>query len=445
MSPTTSWRAVWRRWPIVLLVVVLALGAAAVVVSGLSPRYEASAEVLVEAPADPRDVPASEIGSYAHVLGGTAMVRRATETLGIPRVPMSDVRGAVVPGTDVLEVTVTDDDLDGAEELAGQTAEEFTLWLEAKQDDLDADQRLTTIVIDSGTGSREPVGPDTRPIWLGAALLGLLLGIALARWRQLSDRGITSTDDLRDGLGVPVLGAVAHDRHTPQRPLVTDLETDHPRAEAIRILRTNLQFVDVDHDRTVITVTSSLPGEGKTTTACNLALSLAQSGQQVALVEGDLRRPEVAGTFGLEQQVGLTTVLVGRVTLDEALQPTTTPGLDVLASGALPPNPAEIIQTGAMESLVQDLRRRYDVVLIDAPPLLPVADAALLAMLSDGALLVVRHGRTGHDQVRAAVERLSNVGARLFGTVLSMSPRRDSARYGYGYAYAEPSRRRARR
>ena len=292
------------------------------------------------------------------------------------------------------------------------------------------------------------VGVIVSTVLVGLAVwgVGLLLGLGVARWRQLADRGVASADELEATTEAPLLGAIAYDRSVQDAPLLTSLSPQHPRAESIRILRTNLQFVDVDHDRTVITVTSAVEAEGKTSTACNLAIALAQSGLRVALVEGDLRRPQLAEQFGLESTVGLTTVLVGRVELDEAMQETEIPGLDVLTSGARPPNPAEIVQTGAMEQLVADLRRAYDIVLIDAPPLLPVTDATILALLSDGALLVVRHGRTGHDQVRAAVERLQTVGATLFGTVLSMSPRRAAGRFGYGYEYAtQSSRRRPRR
>jgi receptor protein-tyrosine kinase len=435
----------------VLVLVLGVLGALAgqLLVSGITPRYEASAEVLVEPPVgtaeEPaRTVPGRTYESYGRLLGGQALLGRAIESLGIPRVPADDVRSGVVGDSTILRATVEGDDLGEARELAGALAEEFVAWLEASQEDLDAPQRLTALVVDPGSGSAEPVSPRRWPYLLGGLLVGLALGLALARWRAATDQGVASTDDLEEATGAPVLGAVAHDRAAHDAPLITSLSPQHPRAEAIRILRTNLQFVDVDHDRTVVAVTSAVEAEGKTTTACNLAIALAQSGVRVALVEGDLRRPQVAEYLGLEGTVGLTTVLVGRVGLDEAVQETEVPGLDVLASGARPPNPAEIVQTAAMERLVADLRERYDVVLIDAPPLLPVADAAILSLLADGALLVVRHGRTGRDQVRAAVDRLDTVGATLFGSVLSMTPRRAAGRYGYGYEYAQRTSRRRR-
>lgn len=444
MSRPTSWRSLWSRWPIVLVLVLLGLGAGELLRSTVLPRYEATAEVLLEA-APGTELDGRTVGSYGHVIGGRDVVGPAVEALGVQGVTPDDVRSSVVPGTGVLRVEARADRLDAAEELAGAVAEQFTTWLADTQDGLDDDQQVRSRVVDPGTGSTTPVEPRRWPYLLVGGLLGLLLGVGVARWRQVSDKGVTSAEDLEQATGVAVLGAIAHDRSVHEAPLLTSLSPQHPRAEALRILRTNLQFVDVDHDRTVVAVTSAVEAEGKTTTACNLAIALAQSGLRVALVEGDLRRPQLAESFGLESTVGLTTVLVGRVDLDEALQETEVPGLDVLASGARPPNPAEIVQTGAMERLVADLRQRYDVVLIDAPPLLPVADAAILSLLADGALLVVRHGRTGHDQVRAAVDRLDTVGAKLFGSVLSMTPRRAAGRYGYGYEYDQKSSRRRRR
>ncbi len=449
-SPTPR-RTLGSRWLLVMLLGLLGALAGQLVVSGLTPQYEASAEVLVSSPpasvdGSARAVTARTVESYGRLLSQPYLLDRAARALDESSRPADSVRSGVVGDSDVLRVTVRDGSLDVARERAGAIAEAFTAWLEDSQQALRPNQQVTGLVIDPGTGSTGPVSPRRWPYLLGGLLVGLLLGLGVARWRQLADRGVASADELEATTEAPLLGAVAYDRSVQDAPLLTSLSPQHPRAESIRILRTNLQFVDVDHDRTVITVTSAVEAEGKTSTACNLAIALAQSGLRVALVEGDLRRPQLAEQFGLESTVGLTTVLVGRVELDEAMQETEIPGLDVLTSGARPPNPAEIVQTGAMEQLVADLRRAYDIVLIDAPPLLPVTDATILALLSDGALLVVRHGRTGHDQVRAAVERLQTVGATLFGTVLSMSPRRAAGRFGYGYEYATQStRRRPRR
>jgi receptor protein-tyrosine kinase len=196
-----------------------------------------------------------------------------------------------------------------------------------------------------------------------------------------------------------------------------------------------LQFIDPDAQHKVFVITSSLPGEGKTTTAVNLALALAEGGEKVVLVEGDLRRPKVAEYLRLETAVGLTTVLIGRLSLADATQTTASESLAVLTSGATPPNPAELLKSSSMSSLIASLRSEYDIVLIDAPPLLPVTDGALLAAQADGALLVVRHGKTTADQVTLAVERLEAVDATPVGIIFNMTPAKGGGGYGYGYGY----------
>lgn len=211
-----------------------------------------------------------------------------------------------------------------------------------------------------------------------------------------------------------------------------------PRAEAYVTIRTNLRYVDVDHPPRTVVVTSSVPGEGKTTTACNLAIAVAQAGSRVLLIEGDLRRPKVAEYLGVDGSIGLTDVLIGQIQFDDAVIHWRR-GLecDFLASGAIPPNPSELLGSHQMAELLQELAGRYDSVIIDAPPLLPVSDAAILAAVTDGALLVVRHGETRHEQVQHATQALRQVDARILGTILNFAPSRRGREEGYdsGYGY----------
>lgn len=422
-----------RRWPTLILMTLVGIGLAVAYLNLATPRYSAHADVLVTPSAKAMDaVDERTIASYAHVLGGRSIAGRVVEDLGLSGSTNSVDRhlsARALDGTSVLRVTADSTRRQEAADLSQSAAEAFVTWLAEQETD------LTASVVEEATAPADASSPARLPWLLAGGLLGLLAGLLIAAVRNAADRSIRSPAELEEVSGAPVLGAIAYDRAAVQTPLITSLGTHHPRFEAVRILRTNLQFLDIDRDNKVITITSSLAGEGKSTTACNLAIALSQAGSQVALVEGDLRRPRVSEYLGLEKSVGLTTVLVGRVSLDAALQEAATPGLDVLASGALPPNPSEILQTNAMRSLISELRHRYDVVLIDAPPLLPVTDASLLASISDGAILVVRHGETGVDEVRTATERLNSVGARLLGTVLSMSPVKELSRYGYGYGY----------
>lgn len=438
-----------RRWSSIVVLTLVGIAGAAVLLTGASQRYSAHADVLIgPPPAESINAVAPRtVASYAHILGGRTIAGRVVKSLGLDSsVSATDRRldARVLPNTSVLRVTAESDNSQTAARLAQESAEQFVSWLEDEQadnstegnEDEDATDTALTARVVEGAATPSSASYPSRTAWLSiGAGLGLLAGLLFALWRELADRSVRTPSELEELVGAPVLGAMAYDRAAANTPLITSLGTHHPRFEAVRILRTNLQFLDVDRDHKVITITSSLAGEGKSTTACNLAIALAQTGTRVVLVEGDLRRPRVSEYLSIEKSVGLTTVLVGRVALDAALQQAGTPGLDVLTSGALPPNPSEILQTKAMTALIAELRHRYEVVLIDAPPLLPVTDASLLASISDGAILVVKHGSTGREQIRTATDRLQAVGARLLGTVLSMSPQRELSRYGYGYGY----------
>ena len=485
MTTRSGWTAAVRRWPFVVAMGVVGIIVAALVLSGQTTRYEGQAEVLLQPSTATSPLSARTVESYAHVLGSATLERRAVKALKLDSVPDTDVRGEVVGDSAVIRVVVRSPQPDRAARLAGRIATEFTSWLTNVQKQDAAPRRsgtddaaqsdgtdqtdgtgqtgdtgqtarseasatttpvvIDTVVVQDGTASDRAVEPERLRTYALGALVGLLVGVAIAFLRNLAAATVTSSDALKEQLQVPVIGAIAQDRHVVEAPLITSLSSQHPRAEAMRIIRTNLQFLDIDRTSNVYVVTSCVAGEGKTTTASNLAISLAQSGQNVVLVDGDLRRPRLHEVFGVEKNVGLTSVLVGRAPLDAAVQGTDVPGLDVLTSGTRPPNPSEIIQTAAMESVLLELGRRYDVVLVDAPPVLPVADAALLSVIADGAILVVRHGRTGHDQVRAAAERVSTVGGRLLGAIISMAPKKETARYGYGYGYDDVSGKGRRR
>ena len=289
--------------------------------------------------------------------------------------------------------------------------------------------------MDAASLPSSPVSP--RPvtnIGLGA-ILGLLIGLGAAWLRETLDTTIKSSAALEEITGAASLGTVFYDAGAAKQPLVTQLDTHAPRVESFRVLRTNLQYIDVDKDAKIFAITSPMPGDGKSTTAINMAITLAQAGQRTVLVEADLRRPRVADYLHLEHAVGLTTVLAGKVAVADVLQPWGSDGLEVITSGSIPPNPAELLQSNAMKILLADLRSHYDVVIIDTPPALPVTDAALLAAEADGAILVVRNGKTTRDQATQAKKRLDSVGAVLVGTVFNFAPERGAKGYGYRYGY----------
>ena len=287
-----------------------------------------------------------------------------------------------------------------------------------------------------------PAEPDwPQPVLTIAigALLGLLAGFALAVLRRALGTSITSRRLLADAVTAPVLGVVARRRRSAKDPLVVRDATRGSRAEAFRRLRTNLQFVDVDRALKVVMLTSPSPGDGTTTVLANLALTMAEAGQRVLVVEADLRRPRAADMFGVQRTDGLSNVLARRAEADDVVQHGEG-GVDVLPSGPIPPNPGQLLASPRMVELLDELRPAYDAILLDTSPVLPVADATVLAPLADGVVLVVRAGTRAH-RVEAAREALGAVSARLVGTVL-VGLRSRSARGDQRYAAATPATQR---
>jgi len=448
------------RWKLIVGCIVAAIAVAALVTMQTTPLYSSSARLFVStSPADSSEgyqgslFAAQRVTSYADLVNGRELSTRVISELGLGMEPdelVEKIEASVVPETVLLELTVTDPDPGQAQILAQTTAEQLTGFVDELETPPGRNRAaIKASIVDTAALPSSPVSPQPlRNLGL-AAILGLLLGLGSAVLRELLDTTLKSHQEVTEAAGAPVMANIAFDSDAAKRPLVTSLDSHAPRVEAFRVLRTNMQFVNVDKDSKVFVVTSSVPEEGKTTTSTNLAITLAQAGQRVLLVEGDLRRPKIADNLRLESAVGLTTVLLGRLSLAEAIQTHSVPNLSVLTSGTIPPNPSELLQSEAMRDLLAQLREQFDVVLIDAPPLLPVTDAALLTSQSDGALVVVRHGKTTKDQLHHAIDRLGAVDAHAVGVVLNMVPPRRSSDsyygYGYGYGYGpETSQRRVK-
>lgn len=283
-----------------------------------------------------------------------------------------------------------------------------------------------------------PSSPNPTRILPIGLFLGLLLGYGVAAIRHHNDTKVRHVDDVEAVTGTGVLGVLPQSKDLgSERGEARRSKAFHER-EALRKLRTNLRFVDVDNQPRSIVVTSANQGEGKSTVASNLATVLAESGEQVVLVDADLRRSAVARAFDLDGSVGLSEVLAGTIPLTDALQTTDVPGLQILAGGATPPNPSELLGSHRMEALIADLSGKHFVIL-DAPPLLPVTDAALLTRSADGAVLVVAAGSTHKEALERATASLRAVDGKVLGAILNQASksRVDRIRYGdveYGYA-----------
>ena len=429
------------RWRTIvgIFLVAMALGAAFVFVSPTT--YKSTSTVFLSMSKVPPDAVGNvqfalsqEATSYAGLVSSDVIAQQVAADIG-SSFPAgtnfsSKLKGSVESGTVTIDISGTDTDPALAQKLTQSAAEKFRDYVPGMQ------QGLVAQITNPASLPTKPVSPKTTLDLLVAALIGLLLGIAAAAIRDRLDKTVRTDKQVESALGSVVLAKVIHDSQAPSKPLLTDIGEFASRAEAFRLLRTNLQFVDLDHPPRVFVVTSSVPGEGKTQTATNLAISMAKAGHRTLLVDGDLRRPATAGLLGLDSSVGLTTVLTGQIDLAKAIQVHPDSGLHLLAAGKRPPNPTEVLQTQATRDLIGALREAYDAVIIDAPPLLPVADPAVLASAADGAIVVLRHGATTSQQLEVATSRLHSVGARIFGAVVNMVPRPDPGAYAYYMEYA---------
>lgn len=315
-------------------------------------------------------------------------------------------------------------------------------------------------VVDVAQVPRGPFAPQPMRMMMVAMILGLLLGAGAAVARDAMDTRIHTRAEAQAVTGgLPILGFIPPLRVASDRPgrlrrngksapdvaalaqrLVARYAPQSPESEAYRSLRTSITFADVERPPHVLVVTSATPGEGKSTSAANLAITMARQGTRTLLVDADLRKGLLHHLFGVAQEPGLTHVLVGRAALEEAVHPVTLngegePSLYVLATGAFPPNPAEMLGSSRMHALVEQMRSRFDLVIFDAPPVNLVTDAAVLGTMVDGTLLVARAGTTDREALHHAAGQLQHLRARVIGLILNDF---DVATAGY-YGYVEGS------
>jgi capsular exopolysaccharide synthesis family protein len=293
-------------------------------------------------------------------------------------------------------------------------------------------------VLDAARPSFGPLRPNVRNNLLLGLLLGLAGGIGLAFLLDQLDNTIKSQADLEEKVGIPFLGVLPHvsvDKAAP--PAELDLYVfRHPKssaAEACRAIRTNLLFMSPDRALRTILVTSSGPREGKSTSAIATGIAMAQSGSRVLLVDTDMRRPRLHRALGVANERGVSSVLVGDADLETVVKSTEVPGLFVIPSGPIPPNPAELFHTEVFKEFVAEVARRYDRIIFDSPPVNAVADPVVLATQVDGTVLVVRASSTPKALIRRAIRILTDVQARVFGAVLNDVELKDP-KYGDLYA-----------
>jgi len=442
MEPVEYLRSIARRWLAVILLGVLGAGAGFAYATSLPLLYRATSSVFVSSP---RGETTSElvqgftfteklVQSYAQLATMPAVLQPVIDQLELDTTPTalaSRVSASTPLNTVIIEVTVVDRSAEQSAAIANAITRSLaTTGQELAPQGPAGSPSVTLETVSTAQPPARPFSPNTPLIVVTGLLLGLGLGVAYAVLRDMLDARVRDEKDLERVTDAPLLGKVGQKGRKDPAGVAMRVMPRSPLAEAYRRIRANLEFIDVDHRPRTIVVTSAVTKDGKSTTSVNLALALAERSSRVLLIDADLRRPSIADICGVDGDVGLTTVLVGAISPDEAIVPCGD-SLSVLSAGALPPNPGQLLGSDAMRSLLGMLSERFDYIVIDSPPLLSATDTLGLSHLADGAIVVARYRTTRRAQLKDTIESLENVNARVLGIVLNFVKERTTPSY-YG-------------
>jgi capsular exopolysaccharide synthesis family protein len=445
-------RALRRSWWIIALLLLLGIGGGLLRYNAATRIYASSVTFYISTPGQAattnnqyadNQFAQQRANTYAFLMSSQRTATAVRNAAGVNEsvsAVMASISGTPKLNTVLVTATVLDTDPRRGFAIAQALAVVFP-HIADSLDNIGLKHPGVILKVVSGPSAQaKPVSPKLLVNVGLAAVLGLFIGLLLAIAREVRDLAVRSSEALQEVRDLPLLGAIPLDTKAGEAPLIIGSWTQTPRAEALRQLRTNLQFVDVDAPPRVVVVTSSVPSEGKSLTAVNLAIAYGEVEERVLLVECDLRRPRVTEYLGLARAAGLSNVLAGQAEVADVVQEWGS--LSVLPSGPTPPNVAAMLSSERMAEFVHWARSNFDVVVIDTPPLLPVTDAAVVSTLADGAVVVTGHAKVTRHQLSNALNSLESVHANVLGFVYNMIPRRDAHEYGGNYSaygYADPT------
>lgn len=430
-----------RRWLTITIIAISAIVAAGVLSVLATREYKSTTSVFftISFGSSANDLAQgstyaqSQVTTYAELARLPAVLEPVVDELGLdvtPRQLASQVSASVQAGTVIIDITVSDTSAQRAADIANAIAGQLKTTVEELAPTNEAGDSLVQVTsVAKATPPEYVYSPNTKRNLLVGLLTGLLAGVGLVLLRNVLDTRVRGRADVHRTTDLPVLGSIGV-LSGGSRSLVVQDAPSSTQAEAYRQIRTNLQFLGVNDQAHSIVITSALPDEGKSTIAANLAIALAETAARVLLIDADLRRPSIADLMSLEGAAGLTTVLIGRADFAEVVQEWGDGHLDVLTSGDIPPNPSELLASPAMSNLLAAVEDRYDVILLDSAPLLPVTDAAILSRLALGTIVVANAKGLRRQQLADGLLFLKQVEARVLGIVLNQA-HKESESYGY--------------
>ncbi|MCR2823970.1 polysaccharide biosynthesis tyrosine autokinase [Microbacterium sp. zg.Y909] len=442
MESSRILRIIRFNWMNIILCIMLGAAGGAAVAWATPPEYTARADVFVAVTgssttgdlAQGSNFSQQQARNFSAVATREVVLAPVIEQLGLDMTTAelrSQVSTSVALNTSMISIQVTDPAPRQAARVANLVAQNLASVVPTLSPQVDGASPVRLRVIETATPPSTPSAPNTAMLVIMGALAGVVLAALVITLRVLVGTRVRTAEQAREAVGAEVIGSIVYDRAAARRPLAILNDPQSLRAEDYRRLRANLRFLQAAEPHRAFVFTSSQPGEGKSSTAANVAVALGAAKLSVCLVEGDLRRPSLGRVLDLPPDVGFTDVITGEVDLDDALQSYGPDGVHVLLAGDVPPNPAELLESAAAVEILERLRAAHDVIIIDSPPLNAVADAAVLARLCGGVVFVVGARRVRAREVRRAVSRLHAVGADVDGVVLNMTTASHADRRGY--------------
>lgn len=434
-----------KNWLLIIAMGLVGLAAGAGISLVMPPEYESRTQIYVSTRSDTEDpwellqgadYSRQVVNSYVDVINTGLVLDPVVAELGL-EMSAAELSEHVLASSPLdsalIDIRAFSPSAEQAAQIANAVGESFKAAVQTELEPAYGDG-ASLVTLTTTQKALVPGSPERPNLFLNLALglmLGLAVGYAIALFRRLLDTRIHTAEELEAITTAPVLGTIVDDADLEKHRVIVESKPQSPRAESFRSLRTSLQFLNVDSRNRSYVITSANQGEGKSTTALNLAAVLAQAGSRVIVVDSDLRLPMIADYLGIEGGAGLTDVLIGTAELTDVVQKWGQTEFYVLPAGRIPPNPSELLGSDEMARLLETLHDSYDYVIFDAPPARTVTDATVLGKLVSGVLLVVAAGKTTKPELESTLRGLETTGIDLLGVIVTHLPPGELDNYYY--------------